>query len=277
MSNELPGMRSLKNAATAMSNASGDVMTWSHMTTKNILTDLETQYNSSQDSLKTYYGKAIDEGQPWAEAGLTAYKSYVSALQPENAQQNLDGFLKSAGVQSVFGKDLSSGEDAFDNYKNSIGYKFQYDQSMKAAQQGASAGGYLNSPEMSMAMQNRGQDLASTTYNNYAQLMQNAYQQYSTQQQSAAQIGLGAMQGQQQLNAGLGADLASLSQQYGSDRGNTQMWNMTNQANARLAQGQAWANYNLVKAGLQMGPANQGMMGQALQANSALGANAMGG
>lgn len=261
-----PYNQDLKAAAANISTAAGDSAQISNTSWQQQIGTLNDAYNKSQSQLKDYMGQAVQAGEPWAQTGLKAYQTYVNQFNPADAQQNLQNFMQSAGVRSLFG-DAQNGTDAFQNFQKSTDYQFQYNQAMQAAQQAASAGGYLDSPQMMDAMQQNAQGLASSTFNNYAGLMQNAYGQYQSGLQAASQLGVNAMQGNQQIQAGLGQALANNTSQWGENQATLNQWNATNAMNSRLAQGQAWANYHLVNAGMEA-PAAQSMVQSNMQSNA---------
>lgn len=70
------------------------------------------------------------------------------------------------GVPAVAGGVPNAG-NAFNNYKNSTGYNFQLDEGTNAIASNAAARGLLNSSATAKAMTKYGQNLASTTFNNY--------------------------------------------------------------------------------------------------------------
>lgn len=65
------------------------------------------------------------------------------------------------------GGDTAAANAAFNNYKNSTGYNFQLQQGQNAINSNSAAKGLLNSGATAKALTGFGQNLASTTFNNY--------------------------------------------------------------------------------------------------------------
>lgn len=78
--------------------------------------------------------------------------------------------------------------NAFNNYLNSTGYQFQLGQGTSAITGSAAARGILNSGSTAKALTNYGQNLASTTFNNYLGQLGGL----NSQQQGSANLGVNA-------------------------------------------------------------------------------------
>lgn len=108
--------------------------------------------------------------------------------------------------------------DAFNNYLGSTGYNFQLDQGNNAVNSSASAKGLLQSGGTAKALQERGQNLASTTFGNYigqlAGLAGTAQNQAALGQTAISQIGgAGSQGGGNAANALLQGGLAAANSQ----------------------------------------------------------------
>jgi hypothetical protein len=102
--------------------------------------------------------------------GKTYLPAGAQALNTESAL--LGGGTPEAQAQA---------KSAFQNYLGSTGYNFQLDQGTRAITGSAAARGILNSGSTAKALEQYGQNLASTNFNNYL-----------GQQQGIAQMGLQA-------------------------------------------------------------------------------------
>jgi hypothetical protein len=109
-----------------------------------------------------------------------------------------------------------SAQSAFDQYRNSTGYQFRFNEGMGALNSGWAGNGLLKSGAAAKAAMNYGQGIASAEFGNYLNALGN--------QQG---MGLSAASAQ----AGVGTN-------YANSLGNIAMQNGNNQANAALAQGQ---------------------------------------
>lgn len=120
-----------------------------------------------------------------AAQALTGY-NYLTGNNAINTAQTNGAAASNgwAGTTNAINQLLTSGgqnNPAFQNYLNSTGYNFQLQQGTGAISGNAASKGILNSGAAAKALQGYGQNLASTTFNNYL-----------------GQLGgLGAMQGQQ--------------------------------------------------------------------------------
>lgn len=110
---------------------------------------------------------------------------------------------------------VGGGKSAFDNYLGSTGYNFQMDQGQRAITGSAAARGVLNSGSTAKALTKYGQDLASTTFNNYLGQLSSL----NTQAAGTAQQGLGA-----------GAAIGSAGTTGGANAGNAQQSGITSAA-----------------------------------------------
>jgi hypothetical protein len=130
-------------------------------------------------------------GQDAAKAALTGYKyatgegkKYVQPYQQAGVSSN------NMIAQLLGAAPMGEGtENAFQNYLNSTGYQFQLQQGMNAIDSNAAASGLLKSGGTAKALTKYGQNLASTSFNNYL-----------TQLGALSQRGLGATG--QVINAG---------------------------------------------------------------------------
>lgn len=127
-----------------------------------------------------------------AQQALTGY-NYLSNNQLINQAQSAGG-QGVAGASDITGNirqlltSPSQNNPAFQNYLNSTGYNFQLDQGTRAITGSAAAKGLLNSGATARALTGYGQNLASTTFNNYLAQMGGLAGLYGAQ----ADRGLGA-------------------------------------------------------------------------------------
>lgn len=91
-------------------------------------------------------------------AGADASNQYINSGQTANSA--ITGLL---GI----GGDPQAAQDAFNNYLGSTGYQFQLGQGQDAVNSNMAARGLLNSGATGKALTKYGQNLASTTFNNY--------------------------------------------------------------------------------------------------------------
>jgi hypothetical protein len=105
-----------------------------------------------------------------------------AATQGANATQNTEAQL--LGTQPM----TNATQNGFNNYLNSTGYNFQQQQGTAALTGSAAARGILNSGSTAKALQGYGQNLASTSFNNYLGNLSGL----NTQQQNAANTGVNA-------------------------------------------------------------------------------------
>ncbi len=146
--------------------------------------------------------------------GGAAATSYINAgTGALGGQQNVQTQL--AGLLGIGGNPAQA-QQAFNNYKNSTGYQFQLNSGMKAINSNSAASGLLDSGANAKALEGYGQNLASTTFNNY--------------------LGqLGGLNSAYGGTAGMGQNMLGGIAQAGTAGG-------ANSANALLQGGQAQAN-----------------------------------
>lgn len=97
-------------------------------------------------------------------AGAGAASNYINTgSNALNTQAGVQGDI--AGLLGVGGQ-AANGE-AFKNYANSLGYRFQLQQGTGAINANAASQGLLDSGANAKALTAYGQNLASTTFNNY--------------------------------------------------------------------------------------------------------------
>lgn len=119
--------------------------------------------------------------------GANGTQGYVNSGNAANtASANLLG-LNGATGQAQSGP-------AFQNYLNSTGYKFQRDQGTAAITGSAAARGLLNSGSTGKALEQYGQNLANTGFNNYLSQLNGQSTQGLT---AAGQIGNAGTEGGQ--------------------------------------------------------------------------------
>lgn len=123
--------------------------------------------------------------------GGDAEKQFISAgTDASKAQQTTQGSEAQLLGQAPITDEAKSG---FNNYLNSTGYNFQLNQGQNAIGSDSAAKGLLNSGGTAKALTQYGQNLASTTFNNYLGQLGNLNNQQgatATQgQQALGQIG----------------------------------------------------------------------------------------
>jgi hypothetical protein len=94
-----------------------------------------------------------------------ATSRYIGAGQNALAGQG-DVQNQLAGLLGVGGNPQQA-QQAFNNYQNSTGYNFQLQQGQRALNSNAASSGLLDSGANAKALAGYGQNLASTTFNNY--------------------------------------------------------------------------------------------------------------
>lgn len=131
-----------------------------------------------------------------------------------------DALAQLTGVQPI----TDPVNNAFTRYLDSTGYKFQLGQGINAISSSGAARGLLQSGGTAKALMSYGQNLASTTFNNYLQNLiataSAAQNRAALGQTATAQIGGAGSQG------GVGASNALI--QGGLSAANSQMAAMTN-------------------------------------------------
>lgn len=110
--------------------------------------------NSNNALQEQIYGKNTANEQPFINAGTGASTAIGDAL----------------GLNGAAGQ--KSSQSALQTYLNSTGYKFQLGQGIGAAQQSAASTGSLNSGATLKSLDEFGQGLASTGFNNYLGALQ---------------------------------------------------------------------------------------------------------
>lgn len=105
---------------------------------------------------------------------------------------------------------------AFQNYLNSTGYQFQQQQGTAALTGSAAARGILNSGSTAKALTNYGQNLASTTFNNYLGNLSGL----NTQQQNTANAGINATTATGQAGTAGGGNASQATQAGAAAMGN---------------------------------------------------------
>lgn len=144
-------------------------------------------------------------------AGAAPTRAYVnagqSALQGQGTTQNaLAQLLGIAPTSALYGGEGgATGPDAFQSYRDSTGYNFQLDQGMNALNSNAAAKGLLNSGGTAKALTQYGQNLASTTFNNYLTQLAGL----NSAQGGTAQMGQNALGQVAQVGTGSGANAAN--------------------------------------------------------------------
>ena len=176
------------------------------------------------------YGPATQKA---ADAAMTGYNYLTSGqgAQASNTYIN-NGMTANNSIaqllgQAPMGDGASSG---FQNYLNSTGYQFQLGQGMDAVSGNAASKGLLNSGGTAKALQQYGQNLSATTFNNYLQQLGGL--------SGAGQAGLNMVSGAGSYG---GANAAQAYMQGASGQANAYLTGAGGQANAYMqgANGQA--------------------------------------
>ena len=98
-------------------------------------------------------------------AGNAAQSTFINnGVASSNAQQGTQGAI--AGLLGQ-GPNSAANQAAFNNYLGSTGYQFQLGQGTQAINANAATSGLLQSGANAKALAGYGQNLASTTFNNY--------------------------------------------------------------------------------------------------------------
>lgn len=134
-------------------------------------------------------------GQSAKSNDLTGY-NYLNANAANGAAQasGITGSNSATATQNAEAQLLgtapmtSQTQTGFNNYLNSTGYNFQNQQGSAAITGNAASRGLLNSGSTAKALQGYGQNLASTTFNNYLGNLSGL----NTQQQNTANTGVSA-------------------------------------------------------------------------------------
>lgn len=130
-----------------------------------------------------------------AQQSLTGYNYLTGNADNQNAQavgvnaSNAGAQTQGAEAQLLGTAPVTSQtQNGFNNYLNSTGYNFQMDQGTRALTGSAAAKGILNSGSTAKALTSYGQNLASTTFNNYLGNLSGL----NSQQQATANTGVQA-------------------------------------------------------------------------------------
>jgi hypothetical protein len=110
----------------------------------------------------------IQSGQPLGAINETLNAWGANTTSPNNATAKA-AILGAASnpVQAAQGGGTGGSGDAFQNYLNSTGYQFQLGEGQRAITTSNAAKGLLNSGSTLKALNQYGQNLASTSFNNY--------------------------------------------------------------------------------------------------------------
>ena len=154
----------------------------------------------------------------------TMMDDYGAMWQPPGGWQGFGGF----GVQN-FGPTAMGGnvttpapqpstqqryEKAFDNYRNSTGYKFRLNEGMNAINSGYAGAGSIKSGAAMKAINDYGQNMASGEFANYMGMLGN--------QQS---LGASAASAQAGVSQSLGNNMANIAMQQGANNANAALLN----------------------------------------------------
>lgn len=173
-----------------------------------------------------------------AQQSLAGY-NYLTGNATNQAAQTTGtaAATAGAGTQSAESQLLGTApitnatNNGFTNYLNSTGYNFQRDQGTQALTGSAAARGILNSGSTAKELTKYGQNLASTTFNNYLGNLSGL----NTQQQNTANTGLtatgqvgqagttgggNASQATQVGGANMGSGIVSAANDIGGQSGN---------------------------------------------------------
>lgn len=165
--------------------------------------------------------QAAKSEQAAAKQALTGY-NYLSNNPLINSLQTTAG-AASTGEADTAGSihSLLTSPDqnspAFKNYLNSTGYQFQLDQGSNAITGNAAAKGILNSGATAKALTGYGQNLASTTFNNYLGQLGGLASVYSDQ----AKQGAGAAESVGAAGTTGGANQAQMTAAAGQSQGSS--------------------------------------------------------
>lgn len=100
--------------------------------------------------------------------GSTAANTFINnGTNASNAQTGTQGTIANLLGVGDGGADGTAANNAFANYQKSTGYQFQLDQGTQAINANAATRGLLQSGANAKALTGYGQNLASTTFNNY--------------------------------------------------------------------------------------------------------------
>lgn len=161
-----------------------------------------------------------------AKQALTGYNYLATgAGNPSISSAEANGVTAGNGAAGTQGAEAqllgtqpitSTTQNGFDNYLNSTGYKFQADQGTRAITGSAAARGLLNSGSTAKALTSYGQNLASTTFNNYLGNLSGL----NTQQQNTSNAGTTAAQVVGQAGTSGGGNASTATQAGGANMGN---------------------------------------------------------
>lgn len=146
--------------------------------------------------------------------GAAPTQGYVNAgqnaLAGQGATQNaIAGLLGTGG-------NAAQAQQAFNNYKNSVGYKFQLNQGAQAIDTNAATSGMLDSGATLKGLNAYGQNLASTTFNNYLGQLGGL----NSMQGATAQMGQNSLGAVAQTGTSGGYGAANAIMQGGNAQGN---------------------------------------------------------
>lgn len=144
-----------------------------------------------------------------AQQSMTGY-NYLTGKNGTQGYVDSGNNANNMQAQLLGAAPLGAGtSNAFNNYLNSAGYKFQLGQGIDAINGSQAARGILNSGSTAKALESFGQGLAGQTFNNYLDQLGNVSQSGLT---AAGQIGA--------AGTGGGASAAQATQNGGVNMGN---------------------------------------------------------
>lgn len=192
---------------------------------------------------------------PYASTGAQANTALAQLSGVGGNTNTLQNFAQSAPYQALFGNAPLTG-NSLQNYLNTPGYQYQYQQMMNSTGMQNAASGNSGSGQLYKALQSNAQGLADTNFGNYQTLLGNTYnsymQQLSGNLNNLSSQGLTAAGGQSNALLTTGKGMAEAYQNAGNNiselLANQGSANLSAQLNSAAGQ----ANNLLTGAGIDM-------------------------
>lgn len=165
--------------------------------------DSGAPYQAAENAYKPYIDKAASQLTPYSQAGMNAIPQYQNWL---STMQNPSGF-----INNLMGQ-----------YQESPFAKYQQQQSVRAAQNAASAGGLLGSTPLFNQVQQNASNISSGDMNQWLQNVLGINTQYGSGTQGLINNGQQASNALANLYNEAGQNMAQTA--YGKEAGENQDW-----------------------------------------------------
>lgn len=225
----------------------------------------EPYYQSGQKALTSLQDLVGFNGSDAQKSGLGQfYQSPGFKLNYNNYDPNQStwgNFANDDLTKSMFGNVNAGSPDAA--YQSSSGYNYLMSEMERAQNASASAGGYLNSPQLKVALQQNAMGLAEQNFNNWQQSalnqydnsyltgINNQYNGYLNQLNNLNQGGLSAATNMSNNTNAAGQSIANINTQLGQQLASSFTNQGAQQGSYSMALGQAQTAANLAQFNYQ--------------------------